>query len=177
METYNIAFNTVNGRIALGNAGIELLASTFILVVDNLADLEHTGLLECPGRQPGREVSVSSCHSLVAELRLLGKPLVLEQLSRSKNGQTCRVVSLHSGDKAQLLTHSEWVLHRLGLILGVVAVRCARCTENGGEHRRIVSEDLPNSAGNSNVPLSTEVVLDARSQRSGVWEQQNIVFL
>lgn len=87
-------------------------------------------------------------------------------------------MSLHSRDKTKLLANGEGVLHSVGLILGVEAVRCVRCTEDGREERGVVSEDLSNSAGHSDVPLSTEVVLDdAGLVRTGVWEQENIVLL
>jgi hypothetical protein len=86
-------------------------------------------------------------------------------------------VCLHGRDKAQLLANSEGILHGLSLILRVVAVRCARCAEDGREHRRVVPEDLANSAGNSDVPLASKIIHEARPQCSRVWEQENIVLL
>ena len=143
----------------------------------NLAHLEDTALLERPRGQLCREVAIGSRHGLVAQLDLLGEPLVLEKLGRAQNSQARRVVALHGRNEAELLANGEGVLDGLGLVLGVVAVRCAGCAEDGGEHGRVVAEHLANGAGDGDVALTAEVVLDACSQSSGVWEQQNIVLL
>jgi hypothetical protein len=49
--TYDIGLDAVDSRVVLrnGNAGVHLLALALILVVDELSDLEHAGLLEGPG--------------------------------------------------------------------------------------------------------------------------------
>jgi hypothetical protein len=46
--------------------------------MDDLANLEHTNLLEGPLRELRSEIAVGSSDGLVTELGLLSKPLVLE---------------------------------------------------------------------------------------------------
>jgi hypothetical protein len=131
--TYNIGLDTVDGGVVLGDskAGVYLLALALVLVMDHLSDCQNTSLLEGPGGQLVCEFAVGRLDGLATEFRVLRKPLVLEQLSRSDNHQARGVVGLHRRDEVQLLTSRKGIFYTIRLVLGAVAVCGAWGTKNG----------------------------------------------
>jgi hypothetical protein len=145
--------------------------------VDKLADLQNTSLLESPGGQLVCKFTVGGLDGLAVQLGAFREPLVLQQLGGSDNSQARGIVGLHRRNQIQLLANCKGILDALSLVLGAVAVCCARGTEDGRKKRRFVSEDLAHGARHRNVSIASKVVLDARAKRAGKIEQQNIVRL
>ena len=178
-DTHNILLDAVDLGVVLRhrNAGVQLLAHTLVVVVDQLANLDHTGLLESPSCDLLRKLAVRRLDSLAVEGGLFREPLVLQQLSGTENGQARGVVGLHRRNNVQLLASSEWVLGSFDLILGVVAVCSARRAQNGLDERALVTQRLAHSPRYRNDSLTSKVVLNIRSDCLGKWQKQDIVFI
>lgn len=170
--TYDILLDAVDGRVILrsSEARVELLARTFIQIVEQLSDLQDTRFLECPRRHFLREFAIRRLHDLAVERRFLGEPTVHEKLSCADNGQAGRVVGLHCRDNGKLLARRERFFDDISLVLRVVAVCGARSTEDGLDERRLVAKCLSHRARNRNDALAREVILEIRLQRLGKWK-------
>lgn len=107
-------------------------------MVLNAVHPQDTNLLERPASHPSRKLLILRLCALPAQLGHLGiQPLVLQHLSRAKNGHARRVARLHHRHQRQLLTRSEQLIsiEDLGLLLRVIAVRSSGSADDGGQQR------------------------------------------
>lgn len=87
--TYDIIFDAIDLGVILRyrSRSVDLLAETFVEIVDQLANFKNAGLLERPAGHLLSEVAVRRLDSLARESGLLSEPLVLKHFSGTKDGQ------------------------------------------------------------------------------------------
>ena len=144
----------------------------------NLADLEHTNLLEGPGRQSLGEglVGSSSSFGITRSLDLSIEPSVLQHLGGPEDSETSRVSSLEGGDERQLRARSKDILKSF-LSLGVVRVCSLGSTQDGGKQGAGVAQKLTNGTRDGKSSINIEVVLDTGLDGLGGRNKQNIVLV
>jgi hypothetical protein len=180
--TYDIVLDSVHDRVDLRELGdgqvCGFLDLALVEVVLNLADLEHTDLLESPGRQSFGKGLVGSAGGLggTRSLDLSVEPSILQHLSRSEDGEAGRVSSLEGGDKRQLRARGKDILKSF-FLLGVVRVRGLGSTEDRRKQGAGVAQKLTNSARDGKSSVDVKVVLDTSLHGLGSGDKQNIVLV
>jgi hypothetical protein len=148
-------------------------------MVLNPVHSQNTNLVKRPSRNPLRELTIPSLE--LGPSNSLGrgiKPLITQHLCRANQRKPRRVPRLEDRHETKLLARSKQIC-RVDLLLGVIAIRRRRRPQNRRQQGPR-TEDMAHAVREGDhlcgLLVRLPEVFDARAERAGRREDENIMF-